>query len=1047
MSPFVDEIVGFSGERVQTRGYIDLYTTFGEGKVTKTISIRYLVLDANTSYNILLGRPSLNALGAIVSTPHLAMKFPSLTGDIVTIHVDQRTARECYIASLRMPNPRKLHSSNNIEKITYVDGTSIQELDPRMEDEERVKPLGGTEVLPLDNGRFLQIGATLCESEKSMLAAILVHNKISFAWTTADLPGIDPDMACHRLSTFKEAKPVAQRKRKLGEEKRKAAREESSKLLQAGFIREARYTTWLANVVIVKKPNGKWRMCTDYTDLNKACPKDAYPLPNIDRLVDGAAGHHILSFLDAFSGYHQIPMDPRDKLKTAFITEEANYYYEVMPFGLKNAGATYQRFMDQIFKGMIGRNLEVYVDDLVVKSNSIEQHVKDLAEVFTTLNNSNMRLNPEKCVFGVDGGRFLGFMLTNRGIEANPEKCEAISSMRSPKNLKEVQRLMGRLAALSRFMPKLAEKAKPILKLLKKATRFHWDEACEQSFESIKQFLTSPPILQRPDISLPLVVYLAATEDAVSAAIVQEKERKQQPVYFVSRTLQDAETRYQTVEKMALSLLMTARRLRPYFQNHRIIVRTDHPVHKILRKPDLAGRMAAWAIELSEYEIHYEPRGPIKAQSLADFATELQDVNIQNVWWTLHVDGSSNIRGGGAGIVLEGPNDIVLEQSLRFKFRVSNNQAEYEAMVAGLALAKEMGVARIVCHTDSKLTVGHLTGEFQVKDPLLLQYYHIVRNMLQGFEEHKVEHVPRACNVRADILSKLASTKSKGKYKAILQKEVIAPSTNIPECHEVEISSDWRTPIVRFLRTGNKPEPLEKDWERKIARYTLVGDELFRRGFTSPLLKCIDMEQAEYVMRELHQGIYGYHSGARTMSARILRAGYYWPTMVADVSKFVKRCIPCKKHGNISHVKQEEIHNISSPWPFAKWGMDIVDPFTPGKGQVKFLLVAVDYFTKWVEAEPLATITAQQVQKFVWKSIVCRFGIPHTIITDNGNQFTDTGLKEFYQGLHIKHVTSSVEHPQGNGQAEAANKVILQELKKRLDQAKGLWPEQLLEVL
>ena len=202
----------------------------------------------------------------------------------------------------------------------------------------------------------------------------------------------------------------------------------------------------------------------------------------------------------------------------------------------------------------------------------------------------------------------------------------------------------------------------------------------------------------------------------MSAAIVQERQREQHPVYFVSRTLQDAETRYQTVEKMALSLLTTARRLRPYFHNHRIIVRTDHPVQKILRKPDLAGRMAAWAVELSEYEIQYEPRGPIKAQCLADFAAELQhEADITAIWWTLHVDGSSNVRGGGAGIVLEGPNEIVLEQSLRFKFRVSNNQAEYEAMVAGLTLAREMGVTRIICRTDSRLTVGHLTEEFQFK--------------------------------------------------------------------------------------------------------------------------------------------------------------------------------------------------------------------------------------------------------------------------------------------------------------------------------------------
>nr|KYP67002.1 Transposon Ty3-I Gag-Pol polyprotein [Cajanus cajan] len=209
----------------------------------------------------------------------------------------------------------------------------------------------------------------------------------------------------------------------MGDEKRKAADAEVKKLLQAGFIREVTYTTWLANVVLVKKSSGKWRMCTDYTDLNKACPKDAYPLPCIDRLVDAASGHSIFSFLDAYSGYNQIKMHSADEEKMAFIIENANFCYRVMPFGLKNAEATYQRLMDKVFRGQIGRNIEIYVDDMVVKSDSVADHVADLAEIFDELCKHNMRLNPEKCTFGVKGGKFLGFMLSEMGIEANRDKC------------------------------------------------------------------------------------------------------------------------------------------------------------------------------------------------------------------------------------------------------------------------------------------------------------------------------------------------------------------------------------------------------------------------------------------------------------------------------------------------------------------------------------------------------------------------------------------------------------------------------------------------
>jgi len=173
------------------------------------------------------------------------------------------------------------------------------------------------------------------------------------------------------------------------------------------------------------------------------------------------------------------------------------------------------------------------------------------------------------------------------------------------------------------------------------------------------------------------------------------------------------------------------------------------------------------------------------------------------------------------------------------------------------------------------------------------------------------------------------------------------------------------------------------------------------------------------------------------MATRILRADYFWPTIEADCQDYVRKCKPCQKHDNLIHQKQEQLHSILSPWPFAKWGMNILGPFSPGKGQVKFLIVA----------KPLTTITAQQVQQFVWKDIICRYGVPHTIITDNGRQFIDKELAKFYIGLGIKHITSSVEYPQTKGQAEAANKIILVELHKRLDNAKGRWPEELVEVL
>jgi len=216
--------------------------------------------------------------------------------------------------------------------------------------------------------------------------------------------------------------------------------------------------------------------------LKQSVPEGLLPPANIDRLVDGVAGHKVLSFMYVYSSYNKISMHPRDKEKIAFTTDGATYFCEVMSFDLKNAGATYQRLMDKIFKGMISRSVKVYVDDIVVKSDLCDQHIKDLQEVFDALKRTNMRINPEKCAFGVEGGKFLGFMLTHKGFEANPNKFKAINEMRSPKNLKEVQQLLGRLATLSKFVPRLAKRIRPKAQMLQKTAKLSWNEICENIF-------------------------------------------------------------------------------------------------------------------------------------------------------------------------------------------------------------------------------------------------------------------------------------------------------------------------------------------------------------------------------------------------------------------------------------------------------------------------------------------------------------------------------------------------------------------------------------
>ena len=637
LEPVNTHLRGFFGEKVLPLGSIQLVLTLGEPPCQAMTTTRFLIVDAPSAYNMLLGRPSLNAIKAIPSVYHMIIKFPTIHG-VGMVQGDQRVARECYTASMKQ---------------RAVDNVNMDELDMRDEVHTRPEPSEELEPVSLDDDpeHLAYIGSKLAEDLKSLLTQFLRHNRDVFAWQQADMGGIDPTVITHRLNTSPSFKPVKQKRRSFAPERQKSINEEVGKLLQAGAIREVEYSEWLANVVLVKKANGKWRLCINFTDINKACPKDSFPLPRIDLIVDATAGHELLSFMDAFFGYNQISMDPDDQEKTSFVTAQGTYCYRVMPFGLKNARATYQRLVNRMFQKQIGATMEVYIDDMLVKSTTANLHIAHLFEALQILRSYNMKLNPTKCAFGVSVGKFLGFIVNHRGIEANPDKIKAVLDMLSPSGIKEVQRLTGRIATLSRFVSRASDKCQPFFQVLKKA--FQWDAKCEEAFSALKTYLSSPPILVSPVEGELLTLYLAVSDFSTSAVLVRDKERVQHPVYYCSRALRGAEERYPRMEKLTLALVTAARKLRPYFEAHTIEVPTEYSMKQVLHKPETFERLMKWAIELSEFDIRYRPKTAIKGQVLADFVMEFTSVepakdaqaatNLST--WKLSVDGASNAQG------------------------------------------------------------------------------------------------------------------------------------------------------------------------------------------------------------------------------------------------------------------------------------------------------------------------------------------------------------------------------------------------------------------
>jgi hypothetical protein len=508
----------------------------------------------------------------------------------------------------------------------------------------------GTKTVPLDQATPKQtviISKDLTSHDKERLLSCLSKNKDVFAWSALDLVGVSRSIIKHSLGIDPSVRPKKKRLCKMSDEKTEATKAEVHCLLEANFIEPVTYPTWLANVVMVQKKSGKWRMCIDFTSLNKACPKDNFLLPRIDKIVDSVAWCEVMSLLDCFSGYHQIYMKEKDKASTSFITPFDTYCFIRMPEDLKNAGSTFSRLTKTVLERQFGRNIITYVDDIVVARKSKENHLADLAETFANMRHARLRPNPEKCVFGVRQGKILGYLVSHRGIEANPTKIQAIINMTPPQSARDVQRLTGKLAALNRFISKSVERSLPFLKMLRGVKDFAWGPEQAVAFASLKQHLSELAILTSPNPSLPLLLYVAASSHAVSAALVQEQDiegtSRQCPVYYVSEVLTTSKCNMTELEKIAYAVFMASRKLRHYFEAFKVRVTSDKGLDKLFRNQEASVQIAKWAAELSGYHITFEPRTAIKSQVLADFIIDWTgpitqpDTPAEKVW-TIHCD-------------------------------------------------------------------------------------------------------------------------------------------------------------------------------------------------------------------------------------------------------------------------------------------------------------------------------------------------------------------------------------------------------------------------
>jgi hypothetical protein len=353
------------------------------------------------------------------------------------------------------------------------------------------------------------------------------------------MPGLDRSIVEHQLPIKPSFRPYKQPPRKIYKDEVLAdVKKEVERLLDANFFRPCRYAEWISNIVPVYQKNGKMRVCIDFGDLNRATHMDGYPMSVVDLLVDAAAGHKVISFMDGNAGYNQIFISIEDISKTAFRCPGHICLFEwlVMTFGLKNAGVTYQRAMNYIFHELISKIVEIYIDDVVIKSLNHDSHLEDVKRTLECTRKHGLKMNPNKCAFGVSAGEFLGFLVHEGGIEVGKKSMKAIDEVVPPTNLKEFQSLLGKINFVRRFISNLSQKVLPfsLLLKLKKDQKFISGNEQQKAFDEIKQYMKEPPVLVPPQLNKPFKLYVAADTQTIGSALIQEFEGKERVVAYLS---------------------------------------------------------------------------------------------------------------------------------------------------------------------------------------------------------------------------------------------------------------------------------------------------------------------------------------------------------------------------------------------------------------------------------------------------------------------------------------------------------------------------------
>jgi transposase InsO family protein len=796
-----------------------------------------------------------------------------------------------------------------------------------------------------------------------------------------------------------------------------AISEHVDNMLQQGVIEPA-CSPYASNLVLVKKKDMTYRCCVDYRQLNSTTRKDAYPLPRIDVCLDAMANSKWFSTFDLRSSYHQVKVADEDMDKTAFICPRGQFRFRTMPFGLCNAGATFQRLMDLVMSGL---NLNIclcYLDDIIAYSTTTEEHLRRLRTILERLRKAGLKLKPEKCSLFQKSVSFLGHVVSEHGIGTDPKKVQAVTEWPVPSCVKDVRAFLGLTSYYRRFVQDYATIAAPLNALTRKNQRFEWSQKAQVAFEVLKEAMTSTPILAMPTDDDDFVLDTDASDHAIGAVLSQKQGGVERVIAYASRALDKREQNYCVTRKELLAVVHFLGYFKQYLLGRQFVIRTDHAALTWLRHtPDPIGQQARWLERMEEYQFIIEHR-PGTRHGNAD-ALSRRPCPKKNC---VCKEGELLEDWGPASF--GGPTDPLLDNG------DGNNRGKQETSFGGPADPS---------HADE---AGNLTDD--VSEAV-------------GGERRRV----RSTSLSADLngvgttdavsnTNEIADQPSPEAHVTWTWEDLIEAQKNDKEIGPIVAcfnEKDEQPPWDRVALCPTETKTLWHMWVRLSMR-----DGVLRRRFedldghhNSWQIVMPKIYRFEF-MKLAHEGMTGGHLGHAKTAAGI-QARAYWPTWKSDLSAFMKSCGPCAQYhrGSVKHQAPLQTPCVGAPWE--RVSIDITGPHPRSARGKVYILTLVDHFTKWAEAIPVANHTAPTVAQALMAHVFTKYGAPKQLLSDQGPEFEGELFSELMKWMDIDKIRCSPYRPSTNSACERFHRTLNSMLGKAVKESQRDWDTKLPQVM